>query len=263
MNNKGFTLVELMIAGGIGVIVILGASMMLLQFSKANWYTHYTSEEWSNIQLASFILPKYIGQGLNVDWEGPTIGNIGGGRGKIRLFTSGFNSSGIAARPVTIGAFLREAGNPTPSNTGSDIRATGIYFITPTITTPGEILISSSDQGFGNTTISSSNPRHRLDSIVEMQITPAGFPSVSGDPVRAVRLRIVFRRFLDPDQNRWQYCPEAEIPNFAACQTTARFVDETLLLDIPLVNNSIPTDFGTQETLYGNLYFFKSAGGAQ
>ena len=101
-----------------------------------------------------------------------------------------------------------------------------------------------------------------MDSIVEMGISPAGFPSVAGDPVRAARVRLVFRRFLDPQTDFWQYCPEAVIPTRVACQTKARYVDETLLLDIPFVNNTIQTDFGTTETLYGNLYFFGQSGGA-
>jgi hypothetical protein len=262
-NNLGYTLIELLMASGIGALVILGSTTMLLQFLQASWYSNHTSEQWSNIQTAQLILPQYFGQALNVDWTNAAIGNIGAGRGQIRFFTSGFNATGGAQAPESVAAFLREAGYPSPSNPGSDIRATAVYFRNPSVSESGQLIVSSSGPGFGPANLSSNDPWNVLDSIVELEVGNAGYLSVPGDPVRALRLRIVFRRFIDPDQTQWQYCPQDQIPSNNACQTSARFVDETVFLDIPVVNNRIPTDFGTEETLYGNLYFFNAAGGAQ
>ena len=148
----------------------------------------------------------------------------------------------------------------------SDLRATGIYFVNPTPTTPGELIISSSPSGTGSVVLASSSAQHRFDSIVELEVSPSGFPSKNGDPVRVAHFRIVYRKFLSTEKDLWRWCPEANktAPN---CQVGARYKDIEHVLDIPFVNNSITTEFTDssgnkrKETLFGDIYFFRLSQG--
>lgn len=261
-NNRGLTLIELIVASTMGTLLILGCASMLLEFTKAHWYSHYSAEESARVQRASFTMNRYLGNAINVDWTTGAINNIGGNRGQIRIFDSGFYAAGGAPPVTTVGVFLREAGYPSSTNPGSDIRATALYFINPTETQGGRLFISSTPAGFGNVTLASNQYDVMFENLVEFHMNPSGFASGNGDPVRVVKLEMTFRRFRDSRQADWRFCPVAQMarPN---CNTRSKYVDEKVSLDVALVNNAIPTDFGTNETLYGNVYFYGSGGRTQ
>lgn len=247
-----------------GVLLIAGSVLLLV--GKTNSFVHYSADEEANVRALSSSLPLYLGQAVNIDWTDTTITNINGGRGRLLNFTSSFNPTPLP--PIAIGIFLREAGIPNSTIPTSDLRATGLYFRNPTTLTEGELIISSATSGTGNVTVSSDQVSQSFKSIVGLEVSPGGFPSVSGDPVRVVKVKITYRKFLSTDKNEWRWCPEANKlgPN---CQTSARYQDIEHILHIPLPNNAIPTNFtrpdGSQrnETLFGDLYFFRLFQGAK
>ena len=255
-NPKGFSLIEIMVASATGIIVIMIAVLGLLKVTTANLLVRYTADEWANNQAIKQALPAYMGQGLDVDWTSGNINNIGGGRGKVRIYQSGFNATGAPQVFTTVAAFLRETGFPSPALNSSSILATAIYFREPSLNAPGELIISSSGPGFGPIQLNSSNYRRKFDSIVELDIRPGGFSSSDGDPVRVARVRVVTRRFSKTDPAGWRWCPRSELATRSACNTATKYVDQVQYINIPFANNTITTHFGSEETLYGQLYFF-------
>lgn len=255
-SNKGFSLTEIVVALAVSGILVMMAGKGLIDITRASVVAQDTADKWREEQSLAFSLNSYLGRALEVNWTNTAINNIGSGAGRLRDFTSGFVNSATNSQYITVGAFLREAGAPDPTNPTSDIRATGIYFKNPSIQQSGQLVISSSQPGFGQVEISSHQPDVVYDSIVELDIKPGSSLSNSGSPVRMAHIKIVTRRFLSTIKTQWHYCPASQLGN-AGCQTSARYVDTTQHIFVPMANNAITNGFGQGESLYGDIYFFQ------
>lgn len=259
-SQEGFTIVETLIAVLLCAGVLIIAGSVLHAVGKTSMFVSYSADEEANARSLEYILPIYMEQAINVDWTSSSINNIGSSRGELRIFKSSLSLTPQA--PETIGVFLREAGRPNMAVPSSDLRGTAIYFRNPTATTEGELIISASRSGTGAVVLSSENPSHVFNSIVELEVSPGGFPSNSGDVVRVAKVRIVYRKFLSTEKNLWRWCPTADIAK-SDCDVGARYKDIEHVFDIPFVNNTITTQFTNssgnkrKETLFGDLYFFK------
>ena len=258
-------MIELVMAIAIATLISLMVLPGMHYITKAQLYLKDSAELEKVPKELSYMLPIYIGQAVNVDWTSANIGNINGGRGRIRKFTSTMTAN--RAAPIAVGVYLREAGSPNALNARGDIRATGLYFRNPSPTTPGELLVSSSGFGVGATTLSSDQPIQRFDNIVEFSLMPGGQDTPNGQPIRVVEARVVIRKFTLNTLGGEYWCPQANInAGTAGCGAgnIRNFRDIVHILYIPLVNNAIETtDYINaagdlrRETLYGNIYFFK------
>lgn len=258
-------MIELVMAIAIATLVSLMVLLGMHFITKAQLFIKDSAELEKAPKELSFMLPLYLGQAVNVDWTGGNINNINNGRGRIRRFTSAMTAT--RRPPVAIGVYLREAGNPSAVNARGDLRATGMYFRSPTPTTPGELIISSSGYGVGVARLSSDQPVQRFDNIVELRLRPGGLNTPNGRPVRVVEVSVVIRKFTLNTQAAEFWCPQANInARSPGCRerNIRNFRDISHTLYIPLVNNAIETtDFINaagdlrRETLYGNIYFFK------
>lgn len=261
LSSKGFTLIEIMMVSAVASIIALMGVSALLLMGKMGSFVQHSADTEENSRLLASVLPSYLGQALEIDWSNNTIGDIGSGRGQLRLFKSGVNISKPA--PTPIGVFLRETGRPSGGFQKSDLRATGFYFRNPTPTTPGELIIASSPQGTGDIVLTPDQPIQSFDSIVQLTLEPTDSFKASEPAVRSVKMSVVFRKFISESKREWRWCPAEYIATYPQCKTMASYRDIHRVFHIPLKNNALPTDLirvdGTKikETLYGQLYFYR------
>ena len=274
MNNKGFTLTEVMIASGIAVIILIAGSLALLGVTKANLFIHYSADEYGKSQNILHGVPLYLGQAINTDWTANPINNIGGNRGRLRAYQSGFNATGALQAPDTVGAFLREFGAPTSADPISAIWPVALYFRNPTATREGQLIVSTENPTSGNVTLNSNDPARVYGSLVELQVRQIPGGGANGQPVRMAQVRMVLRKFHSTEQSQWRWCPQAEMGR-PECHTGVKYKDVTHVLNIPFVNNTVatieknvgvdssgnPAEWDVQETLNGKIYFYGLKGG--
>lgn len=243
------------------IAVVYGAIEIMSYVQNASFYANHSADIESEVRSISTTLPAFMGQAVNVDWTSSSISNISGSRGLLRKFSSTLTS--VQTNPITIGVFLRETGRPSAANSRSDLRATALYFRRPSVNTPGELLISSSAQGYGNATLNSADPVLSFGSIVDFQISPAGQQTANGSAVRVAKIELTVRKYWSGNRGDWRWCPASRLKSITACQTKANFKDSQYVLSIPFYNNSITTNFNNslggkrQESLFGDLYFFR------
>ncbi len=267
-NQNGMTLVELMVATAASTLIILGGAMLLSSILEADAFTRRSADTLETAQSLEMNIPHYVGQAINARWTDIDITNIGGGPGEIRTFRSSRDAA-IATPPTTVAAFIREAGYTSSTNPGSDLRATSLYFKNPTATTPGILFVSSSNPGTGTTTLSSRNAEMFFDNIVEFELSSGGIPIDAGDTVRMVEMRVVFRKFRSSEPSEWRWCPSIEMNTTAECRSGAQYTDITKLINIPLRNNVMISNFESEtgsrleETVYGDVYYYRAGGGGQ
>lgn len=260
-SSAGFTLVEAIVVALLVAVFALMAVTGMTYLGQAQATFTRSVELEENSRLLAATVPRYLGQAVNTVWDTGPIGDIGAGQGRLQLaFDSGLDM--LATPPASLGVFLRESGHPAAGNPGSDLRATALYFRNPTPLSEGELIVSSSGPGGGALTLSPDDPGVlKFGSIVELHQSPAGMSAKSGDSVRVIRLRIVYRKFTDPERSNWRWCPAADMAQ-PKCASVAQYRDVTRTLDIPLVDNAVATNTfyedGTRrkETLFGDLYFF-------
>ncbi len=261
MNNKGFTLVETIIAGSLIIVVVMIAVSAMLLFGRTASFVKHSAETDENVRTVDAALNDYLAKAINVVWTGAQIGNPNNGAGQFRIFSSELRTGNPP--PVAIAVFIREMGRAVQGAPQSMLRASGIYFREPTAKNPGVLSFSTSLEASGAVNVSSANALDRFDQIVDFRLEPSGYPVGAGESVRVVKATVVFRKFLDQDRNTWRWCPSSRIATVKACQSTASFKDVTLITHIPLVNNMVTTDRydfvggRVSETLFGSLYYFK------
>ncbi len=259
-SNRGFTLVEIVIACALATVVVLLAATAMLFLGKTSSYVTRTAETEELIRTVDARLTEYLASAINVEWTPSAIGNIDTGAGKIRSARTSFSRT--VQRPEALAIFLREVGRPSSANPNGDIQASAIYFRQPTPRLPGELSFATSSAATGAVILSSDNVLDRFQQIVGVFFEPVGYNESGIQPVRTVRATITFRKFLDSDQSLWRWCPAAFMATRAECRTTAPFKDISHIVQVAVVNNRVATSRidrsgPIEESLFGNLYFFK------
>lgn len=258
--SRGFSLIELLIVLSIITFILFTFSFLMTAMGNYKFTSIKNVEKNDELYLLDLILPNYLTYAINVDWTNAAIGNIGASRGRLRNYSSSL-SGNPNRQPMTIGVYLRDEGLV---NGESDLRATGIYFRNPTVNSPGELYFASSGTGTGAFLLSPSTAAQKISNLVELEIAPSGLINSSEDVVRSIRLRVVYRKQLTPDQSLWRWCPRSLVGSNTNCQSEANYKDFEKIYDYILVNNLIESNAVTssglprKEGLFGRTYFFKA-----
>ena len=120
-------------------------------------------------------------------------------------------------------------------------------------------MIATTNPGRGSATLSSDQAIFTMDGIVDFEFSEVGFSS--GNSVRLLQARVVFRKFISTNQNEWRWCRDLTRPN---CSAGAQFSDIEHIINIPLVNNvftsnllNTPGTGSVNKTLLGNFYMYR------
>lgn len=262
-NQKGFTLIELVLSIGLMSVLMLGGVYSLMQLIQTAKTIDNQVTTTTSTGLLAQTLPKYLGMAVNLDWTTGNITNVGAGKGRLRIYNSGFTLA--QQPPIAVGLFLRESGSPNSGNFRGNLKGTAFYFQNPTPNTPGEFRIVTSGSGAGLKTLHSDASVFTFTDLVGLSIAPAGHSSTNGEPVRTVRVQLTSRKFFSGSKTNW--CTGVAIrSNVGDCATRpTTFRDVNRVIFISAVNNRISdeslTVLGTAqpktESLYGSLYFFR------
>lgn len=257
--RNGYTLIELVIAMSLSAVLALVSAAVLISLSRVGQLSEQTGEEKVSARILQKTLSRYLSGALNTDWTNSVIDNVDSGRGKLRIFRSGLNATSSASQFQVVGLFLREEGFPSLSQPSGDVRATAMYFKNPKPKEPGELRIVTSPSGHGAATLAPSQAQFRIENILEFEVSPGGYRSVSGDAARIVRVRYVYRRFSSLNKKDWRWCPQDKISKITACQTKEGFKDIEKIFQVTLFNNALETTIGGgayKENILGDIYFF-------
>ncbi|MES2854498.1 MAG: prepilin-type N-terminal cleavage/methylation domain-containing protein, partial [Bdellovibrionota bacterium] len=134
LKQNGFSLVELLIATGIGGALVLGiASILMTAFTQSMVITDGAEAEIDEMRAVNF-LQDVFSQAINVRYWGPgDLNGYTGTDGQLREF----DSDTLWADPRStypLAVFWREAFNSTDValvGKSSDLRRTAIYFQKP------------------------------------------------------------------------------------------------------------------------------------
>ncbi len=276
---NGFSLVELMVAMGIGTIVSLGVSTLFIfaveQFTILVEQNN-TEEEllWASYHTRSFLsqavglrtpdpaIPNEI-EGAGDGPEGLNVNHFqvsGGGaatQGVILenyISSTDFDTAGNSLDIDLITLFPRENGFPTGSGnafTGSKLFTSAIYFQRPTIGTAGKIYFIVGREGTGaNLEMFPTDNEIVYDKITEFDLTtdvvegtPAGNPEIA----KSASIRIVGRYFRTADRNLQVWCPgpgsDPSAPIYGALcspfSSRTNFRDIEMIVNVGFRNNAL------------------------
>lgn len=258
-RNLGFSLVEMLIAVAIQGIFILVIATVLLQVARIQGEISEQAKLEETALKIGYAVRSILSQAVDVDWAGNTDLNSGccGGRGRIRAYeTFTYSPVSAAASVDTLGVFWREAAGSGVAVAGSEFRSTALYYQKQTPDTSGVLYVN-----LGSTAAGPLEPT--LDGLVFDGLV--GFaiedpqPGDVNQPVAAVRVRYVLRRFMDPNAPGWKWCA----PGFsgAAECTTSAYRDSEQEFEVSFRNNVLgPARFRTagQQRLFDQIYFFRT-----
>ena len=267
-SEKGLSLVELMIAVGLGGFVTVMALSALVSMSNQSSNLQHTMSSDIEEQRATSVVTAMLAQAIEIkDAGNTTLNNFVSpdGTGRIRQY----DSNAFWGDPIqtqTLAVFWREAGNSvdsSPAAVASQFLATGIFFQRPTQTTYGVLYIntganpaslapSRSDLMFEGLT------RVRVMNITTYQDDPlAPIPLA---PVTGFDLELTFRHFLGGQGDRLEdrtYCPDA-LAAASVCLSPRAHKDVTSIYHITVRNTVLYRSLSGSRAarLFDQLHFF-------
>ncbi len=273
MNSKGFSLIELMIAVGIGLILILiVAGIAVIGFSQMNSLRDRLAAE-ENLNRVEILLRSTVGQAVDIR----SVDVVYGANFPVSTWAGGLRApflwNTIASTPAnwnTIGHFYREMGGTMTTGVqgNGDLFPTAIFYRRPTATTSGVLFFH---MGMGTppptpppkaTTLTPSYSEPYVDRISFLQMDK-NLNDAYGR-VSSLRFRVAVR-YHDFSSIARVWCPVADIQAATAgCVTAAKYRDLEKEFTI-LVRNNLLKPAGTagmtgtlaEERVMGFLYFFK------
>jgi prepilin-type N-terminal cleavage/methylation domain-containing protein len=268
LERNGFSLIELMIALGIGAAIVLGiAALLMSAYTQSSLITDAAEAEIEEMRAMNF-MQNIFSQAFNVrlhdtgDLQGFAVPD-----GRIIAF----DSDAVWADPRSafpLAIFWREGQNSTINPLAglvSQPKPTGIYFQKPAPPIAGArstwgviyatlgsgglpLTVNRADQVFEGFT------RLKISNIMTYDRAQA-FPKALA-PVTSFDLELTFRRFLGrTSTTERSFCPEAFL---AACPPNPPYKDIVRFKKITLRNNIIDQSpsgpFGAR--LYDLIHFF-------
>jgi len=261
-NSLGMSLVEVLIALGIGGFVILGISSANTYVS--NWYYQSVEENTAeeNLLLAAFHLKQFLGQAVEVICSGgplpsPVVLGINNaippyiGEGKVDCT---YTVAAAVGNPSALAIFNRETGGVTSLVAGnfpsSQFVGSGIYFQPPAGKQSGVLSFAQAPPGSSTISLASALS---LDHIVDIQALQFAI-STSGR-LETITYRLTARYMLQ--EGGTTSVSYLVIPPVGSTP----YKNVTLDVDIGLRDNWLAPSVsgsGTSERLHGGLYYFRT-----
>ncbi len=265
MSQKGYSLVEIMIASAIGTVLILIVSgVAVIGFSQMNSLRDRLAAE-ENLNRIELVLRSTLGQAVDVRSADITYGSpfdVMGWDGGLR---ANFNWNTIAAAGSdwnTIGHFYRETGGTASSgaNGNGTLLPTALFYRRPSATTSGVLFYHMGGNGVVNLTPSYAEGFVDRLSLIEMTKNN----NDAYGRVVSVRFRVAVR-YHDFSSTSRIWCPSADIAAATAgCVSSARYRDLEKEFTILLRDNLLKasgtagmTGTLSEERTMGFLYFFR------
>lgn len=295
INNKGFSLNELMVSMAVSMIVSLTATVAFLQAVET--YVRLIRQYEAEAEMSALMYSlrgaftsavKVVYGGSNTAAKNAStfrgLGNqrVGGGI----LFSINDISPGAVATyngtPYLVGFFNREAGNfAQPSLVGTQIvyqqpnnaqRFSGAIYIdrerNAAALGSGWIRatpINSPEMFTRLTTFEINNVKvYDNDGSVVNNLVSGGTPcsagtaSCIGRPVMSAEVRMVMRYFTKGNPQNWQWCNNARANLYAACaMNNVNYYDVDRKMTVVFANNAYePLEYLPRRP-FGNLYFLR------
>jgi len=260
-NNKGFTLVEIMVTALLVAIMTLAISSVMLSNQKNFKSFQDNQVSLSEIARLSYYMQRYFSQSINIRYFGSadldshnTLDTDYTGR--LRTYDSrdyairATSESGLAANIETLALTIMENKNSALNQTGSRLATLGMYFQRPTAQTYGQLYIQKASSnnvhagvdlrpGVTNADQTASVFQRLVEAQV-LRVYPEG--ASAGNKITAADFRFVARSFVDPDENTWNWCP-ANITSTACPKISVN--DHEELITVTFKNNLIDDSYGS------------------
>lgn len=282
LNQKGFSLAELMIAAAIGVVVAGGAGVAFVETSNIYKRMRLQLNTESEMMRMLYILKTTFSQTNSMFYRGTVPCNGKTQRGSPSSVASSFGmicsgnlnaSNNGNMRLLAYGLREMGGGQDTVAGSKSAFQAYGVFYQYPSPTKSGALYIDLEDHPGDWSKLSPVNAPFTFSRFTEFEIRDVKYLSGgltvgvaagatgTGDIVQSAEIRAVMRYFATA--TNWRWCPAAMIAGDVNCQNSARYFDIERVMKINFTNNQLqPATADTgQYTLsrrnFGNVYFFR------
>jgi prepilin-type N-terminal cleavage/methylation domain-containing protein len=260
LNNKGFTLVEIMVTALLVAIMTLTISSVMLSNQKNFKNFQNNQVALNEISRLNYYMQKYFSQAINIRYHGnvdlDTHSTLDTDyTGRLRLYDStsfamvASTNSGFATNIETLALTVMENKNSALNQSDSSLATLGLFFQRPTAQTFGQLHIqkasgssvySGVDLSPGTTDANqTASTFERLVEAHVVRVYPEG--AVAGNKITAADFRFVTRSFVDPDENTWHWCP-SNITSTACPKISVN--DHEELITVTFKNNLIDDSYG-------------------
>jgi len=284
-NQRGLTLIELMVGVGLGLLVMTGAGFIFTFAMDSFNRLVDQNEAEESLLTAAYALRTVATQGVEVFGVSSIVSGFASGGQILNTVLdpqdsntdyNSVTSAAIAGTVEDLAAFYREAGQVgvplANANGASDFRPTGIFFRKPAATCVGtslNVLESCSgaliiDIGAisGNSVDGTTTTTKLIyNRFVAAKLVTNNISSTDGDRAKEARFSLTVRYFLQGKSSAYNYLPFtaefAESANVAPADL--RYRDRTMEVFIGFRNNYLgPSQLqpGQPERLHGSLYYF-------
>lgn len=286
LDNKGFTLVEIMVAGLLVSVMTLAISSVMI--SNQRNYNNFEDNQaaLNELNRLGYYVNKYFSQAVNINYEqnnpsfdiyntlddtdtDPDDGFVG----KVVEY----NSTDSAAYPMVSAAnsgtnsnielmalTLMENNRSALNGSDSEFAALGMYFQRPTSQTYGQVIIQKAiNITDANREITPGARDQRqtplfFERMVEahvLNVYPEGV--ADEDDITAMDLKFVARSFMDADIDNWNWCPTSQMSTGSSTCPPITVNDHEKFITVTFKNNLIDT------APSGNIVTTKSSGGTR
>lgn len=253
---RGFTLTEILVSLVVISVGLLALSTVALMGFNEFQFTRGKLLAQGEAMRLQYLLTSYFGQAVKVGNGNPqTAVNTGG------VLQFNYDEMADAATPVTlIASFQRDAGGrgAALANIIGDYRQTGIWWVRPTPTTSGVVVIDGDPAGTSGNITPDYGDQY-IGRLTELQFQRE-LGGLGNARLAAINVRAVFRYYRPGVPAIW--CPQTDIANAVAGCVNSRFsyVDVTRSFRISLRDNILNDDSQTggsiAERPLGLVYFF-------
>lgn len=263
-NNKGFSLVEIMVSLPIALVVLgaVGAAIAAFYTMSSRTKDNISSDQEMNLMVNS--LRTAARSGINVRYTTQDLRGTGS-QGTEGYVYGAFNylqfSNLTGSNPFPLMYFARE----TATDTVSRPRAAALFFIPPTATTPGQLQLSLANADGPQTLhycpvtgacTANPPPAIILNNVMGVRLFEHQY-SPTALLMTSVKMSITVRSFITTSDKPKRFCPQADFAT--QCADGAPYRDFVRTIVLQFDNNRQESLTRGLDLPYG-VYFFRSGG---